>query len=47
MQASFHRIVRAFQDGLAKGIEQALHIAFTGATFETAVKLGLFTQPCE
>jgi hypothetical protein len=38
VQASFHRIVRAFQDRLAKGIEQALHISFTGATFEAAVK---------
>jgi len=36
--ASFHRVVRAFQDRLAKGIEQALHITFTGAEFEAAVK---------
>ncbi|MFB3894490.1 MAG: dynamin family protein [Phycisphaerae bacterium] len=37
-RSSFHRIVRAFQDRLAKGIEQALHITFSGAEFEAAVK---------
>ncbi len=38
VEASFRRVVRAFQDRLAKGIEQALHITFTGAEFEAAVK---------
>ena len=38
VHASFHRVVRAFQDRLAKGIEQALHITFSGAEFEAVVK---------
>jgi len=36
--ASFSRVVRAFQDRLAKSIEEALHISFTGAAFEATVK---------
>jgi methyl-accepting chemotaxis protein len=38
VEASFRRVVRAFQDRLAKSIEQALHITFTGAEFESAVR---------
>ena len=44
--ASFHRVVRAFQDRLAKGIEQALGIAFSGAAFEAGT-LSLDNQPAE
>jgi len=37
-QASFSRVVRAFQDRLAKSIEQALRLTFTGAAFEASAR---------
>jgi GTP-binding protein EngB required for normal cell division len=37
-QSSFSRIVRAFQDRMARSIEDALHIGFSGAAFEAVVK---------
>jgi GTP-binding protein EngB required for normal cell division len=54
--ASFSRVIRAFQDRLAKDIENALHTKFNGATFDTQVekpeqlnvKIGDdFMTPCE
>ena len=35
---SYSRIVRAFQDRLAQGIEKALHVQFDGAKFEVKVQ---------
>ena len=35
---SYSRIVRAFQDRLAQGIEKALHIQFDGARFEVKIQ---------
>ncbi len=35
---SYSRIVRAFQDRLAQGIEKALHIQFAGAKFEVKIQ---------
>jgi GTP-binding protein EngB required for normal cell division len=35
---SFSRIVRAFQDRLARSIQEALHISFSGAAFEAVVR---------
>jgi hypothetical protein len=37
-QESVTRVVRAFQDRLAKDIERALHMTFTGASFEGAMQ---------
>ncbi len=37
-QTSFHRTVRAFQDRLAKEIERALGISFTGAQFHAEIE---------
>jgi GTP-binding protein EngB required for normal cell division len=37
-QSSFSRIVRAFQDRLARSILEALHITFSGAEFEALIK---------
>ncbi len=37
-QGSLVRVVRAFQDRLAKDIERALHMAFMGASFEGAIR---------
>lgn len=36
-QGSFSRIVRAFQDRLARSIQEALHISFSGASFEAVI----------
>lgn len=36
-QGSFTRIVRAFQDRLARSIQEALHISFSGASFEAVI----------
>ncbi|MBI4573175.1 MAG: dynamin family protein [candidate division NC10 bacterium] len=36
-QGSFSRIVRAFQDRLARSIQAALHVSFSGATFEAVI----------
>ena len=35
---SYSRIVRAFQDRLAQGIEKALHVQFAGAKFEVKIQ---------
>jgi len=35
---SFTRVVRGFQDRLAKGIERALHMEFNGARFEASIQ---------
>ncbi len=37
-QESISRVVRAFQDRLAKSIERALRMTFTGANFDAAVR---------
>jgi GTP-binding protein EngB required for normal cell division len=37
-QSSFSRIVRAFQDRLARSIQEALHITFSGAEFDALIK---------
>ena len=37
-EASFGRVVRAFQDRLSQGVERALHSRFSGASFEVSVR---------